>query len=164
MKSGLSWILKGSSFDLVRLELDVVRSSRLDGTSPCSLYTRFSYFWDTGELFHCFEILAIVLRKLPGHGDDPLARRAFPARAVRFAVDRLLSMDETRARISGFDGARCSAPDVMDGGALHNEKLIPTLLMSLAMTGTLLMCLFILTLKLVPVFTDLSKPFTGYEI
>lgn len=48
-------------------------------------------------------------------------RTALQTHTVRFAVDLLLSMDETRTKILGFDGAPSFYFDVMQGD-LRNKR------------------------------------------
>lgn len=62
-----------------------------------------------------------VSPKLHFDGDVHFTRRTLPARAVRFAVDRLLSMDEARTRIFGADVALRLASDVGCGDRCSHE-------------------------------------------
>lgn len=51
-----------------------------------------------------------VSRKCLLDGDVPLARRALPACSALFAIDRLLSIDEARARFLGTEAAQAARP------------------------------------------------------
>lgn len=64
--------------------------------------------------------------KRPLHGCVPLARRAFPARGVRFALDHLLSVDESLPRTFGPEVAPCLASaEISDTWCDHELTCYP---------------------------------------
>lgn len=90
---GLSWFLKGSYFDPVRSFVAVARCAQVHWTGISSLNMRFPYCYETEEVFDLQESHTTVWRKRPLDGDFPVACSSLPARAARFAIEQLLSMD-----------------------------------------------------------------------
>lgn len=115
------WFLEGSSFDPVCSVVTVARYAEVDWTGLDLLHTWFRHRWETGDEFDLLKDHKAVLRQCPLDGDVPLTRRALPASAAGFAVDRLLSMGEARARISGSHGALGLASGAMGSSSCDNE-------------------------------------------
>lgn len=97
-ETGLSQVLEGSFFDHVCSVVAVARSAEGDWTGLHSFDMWFPYRWEAGEVFHLLEGHTTVLHK--GLLDDDVfhARRALLASSVCFAINQLLSMDQTHAR------------------------------------------------------------------
>lgn len=77
----------------------MAESAEVDGMALAPLDTWLPYRWETGQVFDLAEGCMKLLRKRPFHGHGPLNSRTLPARAVCFAVDRLLFMHEACAKI-----------------------------------------------------------------
>lgn len=90
----------------------------------CSLDTWVPYCWETGEVFDLPEFHMTVFSMCPVDGNVPLTRRALSVQALRFVVDRLLSLHEAQVRISGSDGASGSCAGA-GGDDSRDEELAP---------------------------------------
>lgn len=160
---GLSMFLEGPFFDSARSTVAMARSAKVDCTGLGSLYTWFLYWLKTGEVSDLSEGRITVSRRRPLDGDVRFARRGFPARSVCFAVDQLFLMDEGRAEFL--------APTGLQGQTLMQRVVIcltpspfPILMKTRATTGSLLMCLLIITSMFMPVFAETLTPFLSSAV
>lgn len=95
------------------------------GQARCAGYL-VPHRWKTGEVLEWLECHTTLPGKRPLDSNVPIACRALPARAVLFAVDRLISKNESCKTCFGADGTLGSASDGM-GSELCNDELFPYL-------------------------------------
>lgn len=150
------------SFDYVQSVVTVAKFAEVACTGLGSLDAWSPYRCESSEVFDLLAGHTTVLRKRPLDGDAPLGPRELPARSVRPPVDRLLSMDETRAQIFSPDVALGLVSDAI-GGDLHEDELTAIQIKTMATTGTSLGRLMIHS-TFAPVFTETSTPLASYAI
>lgn len=93
-------------------------------------------------------------------GKVPLARPILPSCAVLFAVRRVVAIREACTIIFRFV-ATLSQPSGELAVTCETMSLFCILMMTMVTTGTLVMCIKILTLKFGPDFVETSTPFAS---